>query len=117
MQQVGGGGIEAARKVEEHKELRSYIWGLILALALTLVPFGLVRRLALPHYWLLCAIGAFALVQIIVHLHFFLHIGLRQKREILYLILFSTLLLFIMVAGSLWIMASLSVRMALPVQP
>jgi cytochrome o ubiquinol oxidase operon protein cyoD len=71
----------------------------------------------MPHTWLLYAIGAFALVQIVVHLHYFLHVGLWQKREILILLLFSTMLLVMMVVGTLWIMGSLAVRMALPVQP
>jgi cytochrome o ubiquinol oxidase operon protein cyoD len=53
-------------------------------------------------------------VQVIVHLHFFLHIRFEHNREDLQLILFSTLLLAIMVAGTVWIMASLALRMAAP---
>jgi cytochrome o ubiquinol oxidase operon protein cyoD len=50
----------------------------------------------------------------VVHFRFFLHIGFKEKREDLQLIVFSALLLLIMVAGTIWIMASLAVRMALP---
>ena len=60
------------------------------------------------------AIGDFALVQMLVHFRFFLHIGFRQKREDLQLLLFSALLLTIVVAGTIWIMASLAQRMAMP---
>jgi cytochrome o ubiquinol oxidase operon protein cyoD len=59
-------------------------------------------------------IGAFALAQILMHFRFFLHIGLRQKREDLQLLLFSALLLTIMVSGTIWIMASLAQRMKMP---
>jgi cytochrome o ubiquinol oxidase operon protein cyoD len=63
---------------------------------------------------LFLVIGAFALVQMLVHFRFFLHIGFRQNREDLQLLLFSALLLTIMVAGTVWIMASLAQRMAMP---
>ena len=108
-------GREAAtRKLEERKDFHSYVWGIALALLLTLVPFALVRWAALPRLPLLGVIGAFALVQVVVHFRFFLHIGWRQKRDDLLLILFSTLLLVIMVAGTVWIMANLAMRMAVP---
>ncbi|HZX71658.1 MAG TPA: cytochrome C oxidase subunit IV family protein [Rhodanobacter sp.] len=102
---------------QERKELRAYGWGIGLALLLTVVPFGLVQWMAMPRFTLLIVIGAFALVQMLVHFRCFLHIGLRQKREDLQLILFSALLLTIMVAGTIWIMASLATRMAMPGSP
>lgn len=99
---------------EEHREIRSYAWGVGVALVLTLVPFALVQWAAIPRFSRLIVVGAFALVQMLVHLRFFLHIGFRQKREDLQLILFSALLLFIMVAGTIWIMSSLAIRMTIP---
>ena len=110
-------GDAATRKIEERKEFRSYIWGIALALVLTLVPFALVHWATMPGLSLLSVIGAFALLQMVVHFRFFLHLGFRQKREDLQLLLFSTLLLVIMVAGTIWIMASLAMRMVLPAQP
>ena len=89
----------------------------IAALLLTLVPFALVHWAGLPRSALLIVIGAFALVQMVVHFRFFLHIGFRQKREDLQLILFSTLLLIIMVGGTIWIMFSLAQRMTMPMLP
>ena len=108
---------QADLKREERQDFRSYVWGIGLALLLTLVPFALVHWTVLPRISLLIVIGALALVQMLVHFRFFLHIGLRQKREDLQLILFSALLLTIMVAGTIWIMASLALRMAMPGQP
>ena len=95
-----------------HKELRHYAAGFCLALVLTLAAFGLV--VWHPFGWAtnLTLIGVLALVQIIVHFYFFLHIDLsRQKREDLQLILFSVLLLIIMAGGTIWIIANLATRM------
>ena len=116
IEQTRDGGDAATRELEERKEFRSYVLGVALALVLTLAPFGLVHWATMPRLSLLSVIGAFALVQMVVHFRFFLHIGFRQKREDLQLILFSTLLLVIMVAGTIWIMASLAMRMIPPAQ-
>ena len=102
---------------EGRKEFRSYVYGIAFALLLTLVPFALVHWAAASHLRLLEVIGAFALAQMIVHFRFFLHIRLGQRREDLQLILFSTLVLIIMVGGTVWIMGSLALRMAMPAQP
>ncbi|HEX7748183.1 MAG TPA: cytochrome C oxidase subunit IV family protein [Bordetella sp.] len=103
----------AIRKREERKDFRSYAWGAGLALLLTLLPFALVHWPAVPHLALLAGIGVLALAQMIVHFRFFLHIGFEKNRDDLLLILFSALLLIIMVAGTIWIMASLALRMAM----
>jgi cytochrome o ubiquinol oxidase subunit IV len=97
---------------ERARELRSYIWGITLGLALTLVPFALVAWANASRSALLWTIGAFALAQIVVHFRFFLHIDMSaQKREDLQLILFSTLLLVLMCGGTIWIMYNLRMRM------
>ncbi|MBZ9558093.1 MULTISPECIES: cytochrome C oxidase subunit IV family protein [unclassified Modicisalibacter] len=98
---------------ERRRELGSYLWGYGLALALTLPPFALVAWSDWPRVTLLWAIGLCALVQVVVHFRFFLHISLaRQKREDLHLILFSTLILILMAGGTLWIIFNLYGRMA-----
>lgn len=107
----------ADRKRQERHEFRSYAWGIGLALVLTLAAFWMVHWSVVPRYRLLIAIGALALVQMAVHFRFFLHLSFSHKREDLQLILFSTLLLIIMVAGTIWIMASLAARMAMPMPP
>lgn len=93
------------------RELRGYLWGYGLALLLTLTPFGLVDWRVLPRHGLFLALGACALVQVIVHFRFFLHIDPpRQNVDDLHLILFSGLLLFFMIGGTVWILSSLAVR-------
>lgn len=103
--------IQTSYNQGEQREFHSYVWGLCLALLLTLIPFAFVRWGTLPRLELFITIGAFAFVQMIVHFRFFLRIGFQRKREDLQLILFSALLLFIMVAGTIWIMANLATRM------
>lgn len=98
-------------RAEYARELRQYLWGYGLAIPLTLLPFGLVNWMALPHHGLYLAIGICALLQVIVHFRFFLHIDPpRQNVDDLHLILFSGLLLFFMVGGTIWILTSLAVR-------
>jgi cytochrome o ubiquinol oxidase subunit IV len=93
---------------------RPYLIGFGLTLILTAIPFGLVASSALPRRTALPVIAAFAVVQILVHLRFFLHIGLRSTpRENLVATAFAAVLLFIMVGGSLWIMFDLNWRMML----
>ena len=94
------------------RERRAYIWGFGLAILLTAGSFGLVAYTHLPPALLLPALGVLALAQIVVHFGFFLHIDLsRSKREDLQLILFTSLLILIMVGGSLWILYNLDQRM------
>jgi len=103
----------AERDRAQRREFRSYVWGVGLALLLTVVPFALVQWAGIGRVYVMILVGAFALAQLLVHFRFFLHIGLRQKREDLQLILFSALLLTIMVSGTIWIMVSLALRMSM----
>jgi cytochrome o ubiquinol oxidase subunit IV len=100
-----------ADRAQYARELRQYLWGYGLAILLTLAPFGLLDWRVLPRHGLYLAIGVCALVQAIVHFRFFLHIDPpRQNVDDLHLILFSALLLFFMIAGTIWILSSLAVR-------
>ncbi|HTX04627.1 MAG TPA: cytochrome C oxidase subunit IV family protein [Steroidobacteraceae bacterium] len=106
-------GGEQGGRSEYGRELRGYLWGYGLAILLTLLPFGLVKWAVLPEYGLYLAIGVCALVQVIVHFRFFLHIDPpRQNVDDLHLILFTGLLLFFMVAGTIWILTSLAERVS-----
>jgi cytochrome o ubiquinol oxidase subunit IV len=98
--------------MEYRRELRSYLLGLLLALVLTAVPFALVYRPAIPRSWILIAIGALALLQIVVHFRFFLHIDPpRQRLDDLHLLLFSALIVLLMAGGTVWILSNLAERM------
>jgi cytochrome o ubiquinol oxidase operon protein cyoD len=99
-------------RAEYRRELGSYLVGLGLAVALSAIAFGAVVWNGFDRMTLLWIIAATALIQIVVHLRFFLHIELtRSKRDDLQLILFSALLIGLMVSGTLWILGNLRERM------
>jgi cytochrome o ubiquinol oxidase operon protein cyoD len=97
--------------MERAQELRAYLIGFGSSVLLTAVPFILVAlhkdaRLTL---WTLeiCAV-----IQVIVHLRYFLHLGLRgQHRDDLQLVLFTILILLILIGGTVWILTNLTGRM------
>lgn len=100
------------RDDEAQRDARNYRIGLVTAIALTALPFALVWTQVLPRATALALIGVLALVQVIAQFRFFLHIDLsRQKREDLHLILFSVLVLFIVVGGTVWVLGDLGHRM------
>jgi cytochrome o ubiquinol oxidase operon protein cyoD len=91
---------------------RSYLTGLGLALLLTAVPFAVVSFELLNRTQALLAIAAAAVVQVLVHLRYFLHLDLIQTpRENLLALCFAAILIVIMIGGSLWIMFDLHHRM------
>ena len=90
---------------------KPYLIGLALAVTLTAIPFALVATGVWSKDTTIGVIVAAALIQIVVHLRFFLHIGLSTPRENLVALAFACVLIFIMVGGTLWIMFDLYHRM------
>lgn len=91
---------------------RAYLTGFILALILTAIPFAIVWAGLLPAGGAISVIVVTAIIQVLVHLHYFLHLNLRTTpRENLLALAFALVLIFIMVGGSLWIMFDLHFRM------
>lgn len=96
------------------KPRRTYIVGFVLAVVLTVIPFALVATHALSPVATIWTIVITAVLQILVHLRFFLHIDFATTpRENLLALAFTGVLLFLMVGGSFWIMIDLHTRMAL----
>ncbi len=92
--------------------LRSYLTGFVLALILTAVPFSLVMSGAWSPQATLAGIFGAGVVQILVHLHYFLHLNTSSAARWNVLALVFTLLIMILfVGGSLWIMYTLNYRM------
>ncbi|WP_116133634.1 cytochrome o ubiquinol oxidase subunit IV [Tropicimonas sp. IMCC34043] len=92
--------------------LRGYLSGFLIAALLTAVPFWAVATGRLSAVATIAVIAGCGIVQFGVHLRYFLHVDLSPgKRDELHLILFSLLLLIIMVAGTIWIMVNLNLRM------
>lgn len=94
------------------RETRSYVVGYLLALALTALAFAAVNWAWFPAQTTLAIVFGLALVQMIVHFRYFLHISVRgSTRDDLQLILFSTLIIVLMVSGTIVVLANLRERM------
>ena len=96
----------------ERADIVTYLIGYISALALTGVAFAAVKWFRFDGATSLGIVLGLALVQMIVHFRYFLHISLaRSARDDLRLILFSTLIVVLMVSGTLVILLNLHARM------
>ncbi|MGH7046245.1 MAG: cytochrome o ubiquinol oxidase subunit IV [Stellaceae bacterium] len=96
----------------KREEIRSYVVGYGLALLLTGAAFATVRWPSVAAKTTLAIVLGLGLVQMVVHFRFFLHITLRKStRDDLQLILFSTLIVILMVSGTLVILLNLRARM------
>ena len=92
--------------------LKSYLTGFILALIMTAMPFALVMSGALSSRATVAAILSAGLVQIAVHLHYFLHLDTSSAaRWNVLALIFTILIMILFVGGTLWIMFTLYYRM------
>ncbi|WP_048307386.1 cytochrome o ubiquinol oxidase subunit IV [Halomonas sp. PR-M31] len=93
-------------------EFRDYCIGGVLALLLTMLAFALVAWNIFESWNRLISLSLLAIIQVIVHFRYFLHIDLRKShRDELQLILFTGLILFLMAGGTVWILWNLHFRM------
>ena len=91
---------------------KSYAAGFFLSVLLTVIPFALVMNGALSRVLVLFGICGSAIVQILVHLHYFLHLDTTSaKRWNLLALVFAVLIMTLFVGGTLWIMYHLRHRM------
>lgn len=122
---------------ENHPDLATYLTGFILALLMTLLAFGLViveRGCSLgsidkllgispycevitgemPRQLIIGSVIVLAILQISVHLRYFLHLSFGSPQNWnLQAILFALFIIIIMVGGTLWIMNDLNGHMML----
>ncbi len=92
--------------------LQSYLTGFVLSLILTGIPFALVMNGTLSSSAILAGIFSAGIVQILVHLHYFLHLDTSSAAGWNMLaIIFTLLIMVLFVGGSIWIMKDLHYRM------
>jgi cytochrome o ubiquinol oxidase operon protein cyoD len=92
--------------------LKSYAIGFLLAIALTIFAFALVLSGVWSRSATLGAIFAAAIAQMLVHLHYFLHLDTSSSaRWNLLALIFTLIIMIIFVGGTIWIMYSLNYRM------
>lgn len=97
---------------EYHGTFKSYVIGFIFSLLLTIVSFSLVIMKYFSNQVTIYVIAGLALMQAIVQLLLFLHVGQEAKpRWETIVFYFMVLVLVIIVLGTLWIMHDLDVRM------
>jgi cytochrome o ubiquinol oxidase subunit IV len=90
----------------------TYITGLILAIVLTVISFSMIFIDGIPRKLAMSGIIISAILQMLVHLHYFLHLDRSSaNRWNLLTLAFTALLLFIFIGGTIWIMFTLNSRM------
>ena len=96
-----------------HFTLRGYATGFIAAVALTTIPFWLVMgKIFSSSSTTAAVILAFAAVQIVVHMVYFLHMDAKSEGGWnLLALVFTIMLVVIALSGSLWVMYHLNHNM------
>lgn len=95
-------------------KLAAYVIGFMLALLLTLLAFGLVigGPAEIPRWQIVAGVSVLAILQIMVHLRYFLHLSFGPRQHLrLIALLFALFIIVIMVGGTLWIMHDLNYQM------
>lgn len=115
---------DISQKSGKHQaSVRAYIVGFILSILLTVGAYLLVSQHVngdhsfLSHTVIVGIVLVLAVVQLIVQLLFFLHLGQEDKpRWNLRVLLFAVLVVVILIIGSIWIMKNLDYSHGLPAQ-
>jgi cytochrome o ubiquinol oxidase operon protein cyoD len=97
--------------------LRTYVSGFVLSVGLTVIVYAFVQAHLAHHSFsadkVIGGILALAVVQLLVQLIFFLHLGRESRpRWNLAVLLFAFMIIGIIVGGSLWIMSNLNANMS-----
>ena len=91
---------------------KSYMVGFILSIVLTAIPFALVMSNVISRSAILFGIFGAAVIQILIHLHYFLHLDASSAaRWNILALLFTLLIMILFVGGTIWIMYNLNYRM------
>ena len=96
-----------------HSTLGGYMTGFVLSVILTAIPFWLVMAKVFdkPSTTAFVVLG-FAVVQIVVHMIYFLHMNTKSEGGWSMLaLIFTLVLVVIMLSGSLWVMYHLNHNM------
>ena len=95
-----------------HASVRDYVIGFVLSIVLTAVPFGLVMAGTIPAATAVPICLALAVVQIVVHLVYFLHMNRSSSRSWnMAALVFTVVVVAILGAGTIWVMYHLNLNM------
>jgi cytochrome o ubiquinol oxidase operon protein cyoD len=98
---------------EPHGSMREYMIGFGLSVILTAIPFWLIiNHVIADKVTAGLVISAFAAVQVVVHMIFFLHMnGKVEGGWNLLALIFTAIVVLIVLSGSLWVMYHLQANM------
>jgi len=100
------------QQAHEHGTVRSYVIGFVLSLVFTLIPYYLVVHQTVSGTALLMTIMGFAVIQAIIQITFFLHLGRGPKPNWNLFFFVSTVgIIMIVVGGSIVIISNLHYNM------
>lgn len=96
-----------------HSSFSGYMTGFVLSIVLTAIPFWLVMaKVITERNTAVLVLGAFAVVQILVHMVCFLHMnGKVEGGWTLLSTIFTVVFVAIAIAGTLWVMYQMNVHM------
>ncbi len=95
-----------------HGSVKSYMIGFVLSIILTAIPFGLVMYPSLPKDLTVMIVVALAVIQVVVHLVYFLHMDRsKEQRSNVSTFLFTVMVIALLVGLTLWIMFSIHTSM------
>ena len=96
-----------------HSTFSGYMWGFVLSIILTAIPFWLVMgNIISDRSTAVMVLGGFAVVQILVHMVFFLHMnGKIEGGWTLLSTIFTVGFVAIGIAGTLWVMFHMNTNM------
>ena len=97
----------------DHGSVRSYLTGFILSVILTAIPFAIVMAGGFESRFLTAAVVVgMAIVQILVHMVYFLHMNTRSDEGwTMMALIFTVVILVIVLSGSLWVMYNMNTNM------
>ena len=95
-----------------HASVRDYVIGFVLSIVLTAIPFGLVMAGTIPASSAVPACLGLGVVQMVVHLVYFLHMNRASSRTWnMAALIFTVVILVILGAGTIWVMYHLNLNM------
>lgn len=98
---------------EPHSTFSGYMAGFVLSIILTAIPFWLVMAKVITNRpTAILVLGAFAVVQILVHMVYFLHMnGKIEGGWTLLSTIFTVVFVAIAISGTLWVMFHMNANM------
>ncbi len=93
-----------------HGTRHSYMTGFVLSVILTFIPFALVMAGGFGSARLTgFVVLAFAIVQIVVHMIYFLHMNLKSEGGWIFItLIFTIIVLTIALVGTMWVMYNMN---------